>query len=216
MGRLVLLRHGQSLWNAANQFTGWVDVPLSEQGLAEATYAGQKCLTHFDWVYTSDLMRAKQTVLQVLKAQQDTRTPIFAKVPALKEAYFNNGESYVPVEMFSALNERCYGELQGQNKDEARHVFGVEQVEAWRRGYHKAPPGGESLLETMQRVVAVWTKYIEEKAKKHDVLVCAHGNSLRALVSHIEQLSEQQTGALELATADPRTYEYVQARWQRV
>jgi 2,3-bisphosphoglycerate-dependent phosphoglycerate mutase len=188
MADLILLRHGQSQWNLENRFTGWIDVPLSERGIAEARAAGAKLRgRRIDRVYMSVLQRATET----------------ARI-ALEEA----GIAGVPSERDAALNERMYGALQGKNKDEARREFGDEQVKLWRRSYDVRPPEGESLADTAARVLPYWeTRILPDLLAGRNVLVAAHGNSLRALVMHLEGLSREQVLALEIPTGVPILYD---------
>jgi 2,3-bisphosphoglycerate-dependent phosphoglycerate mutase len=188
MADLILLRHGQSQWNLENRFTGWVDVPLSERGIAEARAAGNKLRgRRIDRLYTSVLQRAIET----------------ARL-ALEEA----GLTGVPTVRDAALNERMYGDLQGKDKDEARREFGDEQVKLWRRSYDVRPPNGESLADTAARVLPYWESTIRpELAAGRNVLVAAHGNSLRALAMHLEGLTQQQVLELEIPTGEPILYD---------
>jgi 2,3-bisphosphoglycerate-dependent phosphoglycerate mutase len=188
MADLILLRHGQSQWNLENRFTGWVDVPLSERGVDEARAAGAKLRgRRIDRLYTSVLVRAIETARLALDVA---------------------GISGVPTVRDAALNERMYGDLQGKNKDEARATFGEEQVKIWRRSYDVRPPGGESLADTAARVIPYWTSRILPDVKQGlNVLIAAHGNSLRALVMHLEGLTKEQVLALEIPTGEPILYE---------
>jgi 2,3-bisphosphoglycerate-dependent phosphoglycerate mutase len=188
MADLILLRHGQSQWNLENRFTGWVDVPLSERGIAEARAAGSKLRgRRIDRLYTSVLQRAIDTA--------DL---------ALEEA----GITGIPTVRDAALNERMYGDLQGKDKDEARREFGEEQVKLWRRSYDVRPPGGESLADTAARVLPYWEAAIRPAlVAGRNVLVAAHGNSLRALAMHLEGLTQQQVLALEIPTGAPILYD---------
>jgi 2,3-bisphosphoglycerate-dependent phosphoglycerate mutase len=188
MPDLILLRHGQSQWNLENRFTGWVDVPLSPRGEAEARSAGAKLRGRkIDKLYTSVLKRAIDT----------------AEI-ALETA----GIGPLPTERDAALNERMYGDLQGKNKAEAAREFGPDQVKLWRRSYDVRPPGGESLADTAARVLPYWERRIlaDLRAGKN-VLVAAHGNSLRALVMHLDGLTREQVLALEIPTGVPLLYE---------
>ncbi|MCX8143508.1 MAG: 2,3-diphosphoglycerate-dependent phosphoglycerate mutase [Bacteroidia bacterium] len=188
MSYLVLLRHGQSAWNLENRFTGWIDVPLSENGIKEAEAAAEK-LIHFkfDNAFTSALQRAQHTLRIVLEKTNQTNVPVIAD---------------------QALNERMYGDLQGMNKDEARKKFGEEQVKIWRRSYDIAPPNGESLKDTANRVIPYFEKNILPLLQQgKNVLIVAHGNSLRALVMYLEKMTPEQILNFELATAVPRVYE---------
>lgn len=188
MALLVLLRHGESQWNLENRFTGWVDVPLTEKGTAEAHAAGQKLRQFtFDRVYTSLLQRANETLRIVL--EEIGRTDL------------------VPIRD-QALNERHYGDLQGLNKADTAARYGAEQVHLWRRSYDIAPPGGESLQDTAARTLPYFETHIRPDLQAGlNVLVAAHGNSLRAIVMHLEKLSREQVLELNLATGVPLVYE---------
>jgi len=188
MPDLILLRHGQSQWNLENRFTGWVDVPLSPRGEEEARSAGEKLRGRkIDKLYTSVLKRAIDTAEIALET---------ARIGPL------------PTERDAALNERMYGDLQGKNKAEAAREFGPDQVKLWRRSYDVRPPGGESLADTAARVLPYWERRIlpDLRAGKN-VLVAAHGNSLRALVMHLDSLTREQVLQLEIPTGDPLLYE---------
>jgi 2,3-bisphosphoglycerate-dependent phosphoglycerate mutase len=214
---LVLLRHGQSIWNAEARFTGWVNVPLSAQGWAEALAAGVALQPHrFDVVYVSQLLRTHQTALAVLQGQGEPRTPVFISEDGHPVTMAPEVRAEVLwVQQRWQLNERCYGALQGLHKPSAAKVFGAAQVQQWRRGYHDRPPEGESLADTSARVLALWEEEIAPAAKTEQVLVCAHGNTLRVLVQRIEGLDEAAVTALEIATGVPRRYDWQQGHWQR-
>lgn len=188
MGRLVLLRHGESQWNLENRFTGWIDVPLSPKGRREAQEAGRKLLDYkFDRAFTSVLTRAIDTLTIVLQV---------------------TGQTGIPVEQDQALNERMYGELQGLNKTETALKYGEQQVKLWRRSYDIRPPGGESLKDTAERVLPYYRRRIEpEILAGKTILVAAHGNSLRALVMYLEQLSPEKVLELNIPTGAPLLYE---------
>jgi 2,3-bisphosphoglycerate-dependent phosphoglycerate mutase len=189
MARLVLLRHGESQWNLENRFTGWVDVPLSPRGIQEAKDAGEKLRSFtFDRAFTSVLARANETLRLVLEAII--------------------GQTGIPIEKDKALNERMYGELQGLNKDETVKKYGEAQVKIWRRSYDVRPPGGESLKDTAERVLPYYERTIKPYLLKGDtILVAAHGNSLRALIMELEQLSREQVLELNIPTGAPLLYE---------
>lgn len=189
MGRLVLLRHGESQWNLENRFTGWVDVPLSERGIQEAKSAGEKLRGFtFDRAFTSVLTRANETLRLTLEVI---------------------GQSHIPVEKDKALNERMYGELQGLDKAETAKKYGDEQVKIWRRSFDVRPPGGESLKDTAERVLPYYERHIKPYlAKGETILIAAHGNSLRALVMELEQLSREQVLELNIPTGAPLLYEF--------
>jgi len=190
MGQLVLLRHGESQWNLENRFTGWVDVPLSPKGEEEARQAGEKLKAlgvHFDMAFTSVLQRANRTMEITLDVL---------------------GQRTIPFEKDQALNERHYGDLQGLNKAETAKKFGDEQVHIWRRSYDVAPPGGESLKDTAARTLPYFdAKILPEVKSGKTVLVAAHGNSLRSIVMHLDQLSKEQVLELNLGTGVPIVYE---------
>ena len=211
---LVFIRHGQSEWNAKNLFTGWRDVPLSEQGLAEAAAAGRKLKEHgyqFDIAFTSVLTRAVKTCNSVLE---------------------ESGQLFVPQVKTWRLNERHYGALQGLNKQQTAEKYGEEQVRIWRRSYDVLPPlldrddefsahndrryahlpadavpDGENLKVTLERVLPFWHDQIAPAVLAgRRVLVAAHGNSLRALAKHIERISDADIMALEIPTGQPLVY----------
>lgn len=187
---LVLLRHGESQWNLENRFTGWVDVPLTEKGRQEAHVAGRRLRETgipFARCFTSDLQRAQET---------------------LRIALEEMGASDLPIERDKALNERHYGDLQGLDKAETAKKFGVEQVHVWRRSYDVAPPGGESLKDTAARTLPYFTAQIAPALDRgENVLVVAHGNSLRSIVMDLEKLTREQVLELNLATGVPIVYE---------
>ncbi len=190
MGTLILLRHGESQWNLENRFTGWVDVPLSPKGEQEAKQAGIKLKPfRFDMAFTSDLKRAQDTLSLALKEQ---------------------GQTSIPITKDQALNERHYGDLQGLNKAETAKKYGDDQVKIWRRSYDVKPPGqgAESLKETAERVLPYYRSHIEPQVRAgKSVLIAAHGNSLRALVMHLEQLSPEQVLELNIPTGAPLFYD---------
>ena len=188
MARLVLLRHGESQWNLENRFTGWVDVPLSPRGIQEAKNAGDTLRGFtFDRAFTSVLVRANETLRLALDAI---------------------GQPNIPIGKDKALNERMYGELQGLNKAETVKKYGEAQVKIWRRSYDVRPPGGESLKDTAERVLPYYEHTIKPYLLKGDtILVAAHGNSLRALIMELEQLSREQVLELNIPTGAPLLYE---------
>ncbi len=190
MPYLVLVRHGESQWNLENRFTGWVDVPLSPKGVGEAASAGDRLKKeniHFDVAYTSLLQRAQNTLKLILEKL---------------------GQSGIPVHKDQALNERHYGDLQGLDKAETAKKFGDDQVKIWRRSYDIAPPNGESLKDTAARTLPYFEKNIISELKNgRNVIVAAHGNSLRSIVMDIEKLTKEQVLELNLATAVPLIYQ---------
>ena len=188
MKQLVLIRHGESQWNLENRFTGWVDVPLSPKGEEEAREAGHKLKAfRFDHAFTSVLTRAIRTLEIILEVI---------------------GQTGLTVEQNQALNERMYGELQGLNKAETVQKFGEHQVKQWRRGYDVKPPGGESLKDTAARVVPYYQEHIWPRfSSGNALLVAAHGNSLRALVMHLNQLTKEEVLELNIPTGAPLLFE---------
>ena len=196
--KLVLVRHGQSEWNAKNLFTGWKDPKLTDLGIQEAIKAGDLLETRnlkFDLMFTSDLFRAQETGRLILEQMNQTGIQVIED---------------------QSLNERNYGDLAGLNKDEAREKWGEEQVHIWRRSFDVPPPGGESLKNTAERVLPYFELEIMPKVKEGlNILVAAHGNSLRALVMELEKISSEEIVKLEIATGDPLTYEYSNGEFVR-
>ncbi|HET8545364.1 MAG TPA: 2,3-bisphosphoglycerate-dependent phosphoglycerate mutase [Pseudolabrys sp.] len=186
---LVLVRHGQSDWNLKNLFTGWRDIDLTEKGVAEARDAGRKLKAQgikFDVAFTSALKRAQRTLDLMLTELGQTTIPIFKD---------------------QALNERDYGDLVGLNKDDARKKWGEEQVHIWRRSYDVAPPGGESLKDTLARALPYYvTDILPRVLRGERVLVAAHGNSLRALVMVLDKHTPDSITKLNLDTGVPMIY----------
>jgi 2,3-bisphosphoglycerate-dependent phosphoglycerate mutase len=213
LGKLVLIRHGQSQWNLENRFTGWIDIPLSNRGRQEAREAGQKIKEIlFDVAFCSRLIRAVETLLLVLSENQEQKTPIFVpegeREKKWGEHYLPDPSREIPVFRSLALNERYYGDLQGLNKLESAKRWGAEQIQTWRRGYDQAPPGGESLKDTVARV----TPYLRETifpqlSDNKNVLVAAHGNSLRAIVMILEDMAPEKVAKLEIPTGSPIVFE---------
>ena len=211
MGYLVLLRHGESVWNVTNRFTGWVDVPLSEKGFREALAAAGKLKSiNFDVAFTSKLRRAQENLLVVFRKQD--RTGIFVNSGWGKHKF---EDDEIPIYVDETLNERFYGKLQGLNKDFARKKWGEKKVFAWRRSWDVRPPGGESLKDVSDRVVPFFKRVMKDVRKGKNVIVSAHGNSLRAMVKFIENFSEEDVPFLNLKTGKPVVYEYKMKRLVR-
>ena len=189
MATLVLVRHGESQWNLENRFTGWIDVPLTDKGREEARRAGEKIKgIKFDKAYTSVLQRANETLSIMLKVIAQEK---------------------IQIEKDQALNERHYGDLQGLNKAETAKKFGEKQVHIWRRSYDIAPPKGESLKDTAARTLPYFEqKIIPDLKAGKNVLVAAHGNSLRSIVMDLDKLTQEQVLELNLATGIPIIYEF--------
>ena len=186
---LVLVRHGQSEWNAKNLFTGWKNPGLTETGVKEAISAGKLIKDekiNFDTMYTSELIRAQLTGNTILEIINQSDIPIIKDI---------------------ALNERNYGSLAGLNKDDARKEWGVEQVHIWRRSYDVPPPDGESLKNTAERVLPYFNKEILPKViSGSNILIAAHGNSLRSLIMQLDELSKEEILNLEIPTGAPIKY----------
>jgi 2,3-bisphosphoglycerate-dependent phosphoglycerate mutase len=188
MATLVLVRHGQSQWNLENKFTGWVDVELTPLGQEEAKKAGHKLKGYkFDEAFTSELKRAQNTLGYILK---------------------ETGQEKIPVVKDKALNERHYGDLQGLDKAETAKKFGDDQVKIWRRSYDIAPPNGESLKDTAARTLPYFNNTIVPLLKKgKNILIAAHGNSLRSIVMELDKLTKEQVLELNIGTGQPIVYE---------
>ena len=192
LAKLILIRHGQSVWNAENRFTGWIDVDLSEKGILEAEEAGQELRNQgINVVHTSDLIRAQRTAEIVIRA--------------------NNSSNETVTKSDWRLNERNYGALQGLNKAETAEKHGSEQVHIWRRSFDVAPPDGESLEMTAERTIPYFEEEIlPDLEAGMNVLVSAHGNSLRSIVMHIEEISSEDIVSFEIPTGVPRYYEFIE------
>ena len=188
MTTLILIRHGQSVWNAANRFTGWTDVDLSEKGIEEAERAGKDLREYrIDVVHTSDLIRAQRTAEIIMSLNEDSEG--------------------ATTKFDWRLNERNYGSLQGLNKAETAERHGAEQVHIWRRSFDVAPPEGESLEMTAERTIPYFEDEVMSDLRDgKNVLVSAHGNSLRSIVMHIEGISKDSIVSLEIPTGVPMHY----------
>tara|TARA_B100000686_G_scaffold147077_1_gene154543 strand:+ start:299 stop:907 length:609 start_codon:yes stop_codon:yes gene_type:complete len=196
---LVLVRHGQSEWNEKNLFTGWKDPKLTPRGVDEAIKAGKELKEagySFDKMFTSDLFRAQDTGRIILE-QMD-----IPSIEVIKDL---------------SLNERNYGDLAGLNKDEARKKWGEDQVHIWRRSFNVPPPGGESLKDTAERVLPYFKEnIIPELIEGLNILVAAHGNSLRALVMELEEISSEEIVELEISTGVPLIYKFEENKIERL
>jgi 2,3-bisphosphoglycerate-dependent phosphoglycerate mutase len=217
MVQLILVRHGQSLWNELNKFTGWVDVPLSERGRAEATIASCRLSDYrVNVCFTSKLIRAIETAMICLTERDeicDGKIPIIKHEEADRDwhgwsNYDGKPAEELPIFTNAALDERFYGKLQGLNKTDTAKKYGVETVNEWRRSYSVRPPGGESLEDTQKRVIA----YFKDRILSHllqgeNVLIAAHGNSLRSIIMMLDRLSPVEVMDLELGTGVPIVYD---------
>eukprot|EP00475_Leptophrys_vorax_P025792 TRINITY_DN36060_c2_g1_i2.p1 TRINITY_DN36060_c2_g1~~TRINITY_DN36060_c2_g1_i2.p1 ORF type:complete len:441 (-),score=-5.54 TRINITY_DN36060_c2_g1_i2:344-1666(-) len=224
---LVLMRHGESMWNDLKLFTGDVDIPLTERGVMEAMAGGRSVADiDFDMIFTSRLVRSKQTALLAMTQSAHKAVPVIvrggyygrgktgdenrlrlreAAAQALKQAACR----MIPVYADQRLNERCYGDLQGLNKEAAAKEFGHEQVAIWRRSHDTRPPKGESLLDTAERSLAFFLSTVEPRlAEGKNVLVVAHGNVLRCIISYLCDLTEMEMLRLHIGTAHPYTFAF--------
>ena len=213
--KLTLVRHGESNWNLQNRFCGWVNVALSENGEKEAKKAAKTLKNEkFDIAFTSTLKRAQDTLRIIVKEQN--KFPMFQYLDNIAHKNWYNftplpdmDKDILPVKVSHYINERHYGDLQGKNKDDARKEFGEEQVHIWRRSYDTRPPGGESLKDTFFRTVPFFKSHIiKELNSGKNILVSAHGNSLRSIMKFIDKISNDEIVKLELETGKPYQYEY--------
>jgi 2,3-bisphosphoglycerate-dependent phosphoglycerate mutase len=222
MGHLVLVRHGESRWNQCNKFTGWIDVPLSENGIREAQACAKHCKKYkYTSAFTSKLERAHLTLFIIL-ASQDRTGIVQHEHDASYYRWTKRsnacGVDDLPVFESKALNERYYGALQGMEKGEAERKYGAEKLLSWRRGFHARPPGGgESLEDTFKRVQPYFLRHVLPRVKKsEDVLFVGHGNALRAAIKHIENISDDEITFIDLPKATPIIYEYRRGKFHRI
>ncbi len=214
IGQLTLLRHGESIWNQQNRFTGWVDVSLSRAGMEEASMAGLLLKEQrFDVAFTSSLLRAQDTLYEVLKHNSycDQYMRIHESGSEWYKHFTPSKDDLIELKIYISdrLNERFYGDLQGRNKAEVSREFGAEQVHIWRRSYDVPPPNGESLAMTAERAIPYYQKnIIPYLLQGKSVMITAHGNSLRALIMHIEAMSPEQILAYNLETGTPHIYHF--------
>ncbi|MBW4594502.1 MAG: 2,3-bisphosphoglycerate-dependent phosphoglycerate mutase [Brasilonema angustatum HA4187-MV1] len=217
MAKLILVRHGQSTWNASNRFSGWVDIPLNHVGRQEAMQGAKKISPYqIDLCFTSLLVRALETAAICLTECDGAcggKSPVFKHDPNDPnwhgwDNYSGDKSEEIPIFMSPALDERHYGDLQGFNKAEMVQKVGKDIVYQWRRSFSVRPPGGESLEDTATRTIPFFQNPILPYLKQGDsVLVCAHGNSLRSIIMYLDHLSQQEVENLELATGVPIVYD---------
>ncbi|MFA6677028.1 MAG: 2,3-bisphosphoglycerate-dependent phosphoglycerate mutase [Bacteroidales bacterium] len=219
MNELVLIRHGQSLWNLKNVFTGWVDVPLSSNGIKEAQAAGETLSEiEFNAVYTSVQIRSIETAMIALAYNRSSKSPVViheeGKMKEWAKIYSEEMKNdIIPVYSDWHLNERYYGELQGLNKAATVEKYGEEQVHQWRRSYDVQPPNGECLKDTAARTIPFFKDNILPRlAKGERILISAHGNSLRSIVMFLENLSQEEVLKLEIPTGKPIIYKYIDGK----
>ena len=222
MTHLILMRHGQSIWNAQNRFTGWTDVELSELGVEEAIAAGDQIADlPIDEIHTSALIRAQMTALLSLSRHNSNRSPEFnfaedsgddERLENLHKEWEKISEGKttdeaLPVHVSWQLNERMYGDLQGLEHQATRDKFGDEQVHIWRRSYDIPPPNGESLEMTAARTIPYLSDVIiPALSAGKNIFVAAHGNSLRSIIMHLDGMSREQVLSLEVPTGKPIVY----------
>lgn len=221
MGKLVLVRHGESRWNLSNKFTGWVDVPLTGNGIEEAKRCADFCKQYeYSAAYCSKLARAQETLLIILYKQE--KTGVFQhKVDNEFERWVRASnicdDSDIPIFATRRLNERFYGALQGMDKNAAEKKYGKEKVHAWRRSYVARPPRGESLEDAHARMLPYLTKTILPRVKKgENIIVVGHGNTLRAVVKHLENISNNQIAYIDFPEAQPLVYEFCLGNFVRI
>ena len=210
--KLVILRHGESIWNLENRFTGWADVPLSKNGINEAKKAAIKLRDlKFDIAFTSELIRAQMTLFEVLNINNNENK--FFRIHNINKKRYGKylqkhpEMNYLKLFISEKLNERDYGDLEGLNKKETALKYGEEQVHIWRRSFDIAPPNGESLKDTYKRTIPYFKKNIEKELKLgNNIIITAHGNSLRSIMKYIEKLSDEEIVKVELPTATPVIY----------
>lgn len=222
--KLILLRHGESCWNQQNIFTGWVDIPLTKKGIDEALESGRRISNiPIDIIFTSTLIRAQMTTFLAFSEHHSKKVPVVIHSGDNQQAAWSKiyspktQENCIPVIYSWELNERMYGDLQGLNKAETAKTFGAEQVKLWRRSYDIAPPGGESLAMTAERSIPYFkTKIIPLLNEGQNVFVCAHGNSLRSICMHLDNLSHADVIKLEIPTGIPLIYNFSKNNFTKV
>ncbi len=220
-GTLVLVRHGESRFNTRNLFTGWIDVPLSVVGIREAEGVAMHCKQfNYTVAFTSHLERAHETLLVILSQQkkigvfQHEKDPRYAM---MYNASTGHRKDILPIITAKDLNERAYGILQGMNKNTAQRIYGKETVFAWRRGYHKRPPQGESLQDVFVRVIAYFEKNIHPRIMQGEtVLMVGHGNTLRAIIKFLEKIDDEQIASIDLPFAHPLIYTCIHDQFTRI
>jgi 2,3-bisphosphoglycerate-dependent phosphoglycerate mutase len=223
VAKLTMMRHGQSEWNKKNIFTGWVDIPLSREGVQEAIEGGKK-IAHLpiDVIFVSTLIRAQMSAMLAMLQHKSEKVPCFlhpneGKLEEWAQIYSESAKDQcIPVYTAWQLNERMYGRLQGMNKQEMREKYGDEQVHRWRRSFNEAPPEGESLAMTAERTIPYFQEMILPLLKQgKNVFISAHGNSLRSIIMFLDRLTKEQVIALELATGEPVVYTFSGQTWSK-
>jgi 2,3-bisphosphoglycerate-dependent phosphoglycerate mutase len=219
MGYLFLVRHGESRWNLSNKFTGWVDVPLSQKGVQDVMgVADTLNNVELHHAFTSNLERAHQTLTIILSRQK--MTGIFLHPDEKKKSWYTFDESKnghdIQVHATALLNERYYGKLQGMDKDAARKKFGEDVVKKWRRGWDERPPGGESIKDVYKRAMPFFKKHVTPLLEDNkNVIISAHGNTLRAVLKYIENMPPDKIPHLNLPPAELITYDFQKGMFSR-
>lgn len=214
MGYIILIRHGESRWSKKNKFTGWVDVPLSEKGIADALLSSKKLKNiHIDVAFTSKLIRAQETLLLALAKQE--KTGVFLHNTKWRKLWFlhSSGRTFedneIPIHSSDKLNDRYYGAIQGMQKDLARKTWGEEVVTSWRRDFTAKPPNGESLQQLFRRTTSYYKSTILKHIKANqNVIVCAHSNNLRAIVKNILDIGTDKVSQLRIDLKEPIIFKY--------
>ncbi|PSS31654.1 2,3-bisphosphoglycerate-dependent phosphoglycerate mutase [Actinidia chinensis var. chinensis] len=220
---LILIRHGESLWNEKNLFTGCVDVPLTKKGVEEAIEAGKRISNiPIDVIYASALIRSQMTAMLAMAQHRRKKVPIVVHNESEQAKSWSGifseetKKQSIPVITAWQLNERMYGELQGLNKQETADRYGKEQVHEWRRSYDIPPPNGESLEMCAERAVAYFKEHIEPQLLSgKNVMIAAHGNSLRSIIMYLDKLTSQEVISLELSTGIPMLYIFKEGKFMR-
>ncbi|MFA6119554.1 MAG: 2,3-bisphosphoglycerate-dependent phosphoglycerate mutase [Parachlamydiales bacterium] len=222
MSKLILMRHGESVWNKKNLFTGWVDVPLSEKGIQEAIEGGKKIKDiPIDVIFMSSLIRAQLTGFLAMQQHSCKKTLVVQHDSGKQkewEKIYNDKIKDDTIDVYFSwhLNERMYGALQGNNKDEMRQKYGKEQVQIWRRSYDVAPPQGESLEMTANRTLPYFKDVILPHLQKNkNVFIAAHGNSLRSIVMYLDNLTKEEVINLEIPTGEPILYKFENKKFEK-
>lgn len=220
MAKLILVRHGESAWNKTNRFTGWVDISLTEHGILEAMKAAQELeKIKINHAFVSHLVRAQETLNIILSSQK--LTGLFLHPGEKKKNWYtcvhHSERTEILSHVTSLLNERYYGALQGLDKDEVRKKYGEKKVLAWRRGYDVRPPGGESLKDVYQRAIPFFIKRVVPLLREDkNVIISSHGNTLRAIMKYLDNISSAQVPHLNLYPASPILYEYENKTFRRI
>ncbi|KAM7276633.1 hypothetical protein ACFE04_018499 [Oxalis oulophora] len=220
---LILFRHGESLWNEMNLFSGCVDVPLTEKGIDQAIEAGKRISNiPVDMIFTSALVRAQMTAMLAMTQHRCGKVPVIKhteseEAKAWTQIYSEDTEKQsIPVTITPQLNERMYGDLQGLNKQEIANIYGREKVREWRRSYDIAPPNGESLEMCSKRAVTYFREHIEPQLQSgNNVMISAHANSLRTIIMYLEQLTSQEISNVNLSTGIPLLYIFKNGKFTR-